>query len=97
MEAKIEAVTWEEVEGESPIGYLAETELLILKEKVSIYQMINWSKEMEEIISLKEIKEILNKYQDVISKGNHNIRNCELIEYAIKLTDDILITYRLRK
>ena len=39
MEAKMEVATWEEVEGESLVKYLAKVKLLIIEKKFSIYQM----------------------------------------------------------
>ena len=97
MELKMEAAEWEEVEGESPTGYLAETESIEMEEEFNIYQMTDWSEEVEETITQEEIDEIFNEFQDIVSKGNHDIGNCNLIEHAIKLTDDIPTTYRLRQ
>src|ERR1044072_3302846 len=85
MEVKIEVVEWEEVKGESPIEYLAKAEMLTMKEKFNINQMTYKSK--EENIIQKEIDKIINEYQDIISKGDHDIGNCKLIKHAIRLTD----------
>ena len=92
MELKMEAAKWEEVEGESPTGYLAETEPIEMDEEFNVYQMTDWSEEVEETITQEEIDEILNEFQDIVSKGDHNIGNCNLIEHAIRLTDDISTT-----
>ena len=39
MEAKMEAAEWEEVDEESPSGYLAEKELTTLEEEFNLNQM----------------------------------------------------------
>src|ERR1044071_5804250 len=49
------------------------------------------------VIKKEEIDEILNEYQNIVFKGDYDIGNCTLIEHAIRLTDDILITCRLRQ
>jgi len=53
------------------------------------------NEEKEEDMS-KEIEKLLNKYQDIVSKGDHDIRNCNIVEHAIRLTDNISTTCRLR-
>jgi len=37
----------------------------------------------------KAFKIILNKYNDIISQGSHDIGNCRTIKYAIRLLDKI--------
>ncbi len=37
------------------------------------------------------LKIILEEYDDVVSQGAHNIRNCRTIEHAIRLMDEILV------
>ena len=59
--------------------------------------MTDWSEEVEETITQEEVDEILNEFQDVVSKGDYDIGNCDLIEHAIRLTNDISTTCRLRK
>src|ERR1044071_3574760 len=59
--------------------------------------MTDWSEEVEETTTQEEIDEILNEFQDIVSKGDHDIGNCNLIEHAIRLTDDIPTTCRLRQ
>ena len=44
----------------------------------------------------EEIEELLREYQDIVSKGDHDIGNCNIVEHAIRLTDDIPTTCRLR-
>src|ERR1043166_8449595 len=68
-----------------------------MEEEFNICQMTDWSEEVEETITQEEIDEILNEFQDIISKGDHDIRNCNLIEHAIRLTDNIPTTCRLRQ
>ena len=62
MEAKIEPAKWEKVKGESPIGYLAETESNTIEEKFKIYQMTDWNEEAEKIVTQEEIEEIFNEF-----------------------------------
>src|ERR1044072_3387266 len=88
MEDKLGAAEWEEVEGESPTGYLAGTESIEIEEEFNVYQMTDWSEEVEETITQEEIDEILNEFQDIVSKGDHDIGNCNLIGHAIRLTDE---------
>ena len=97
MEDKMEVTEWEEIEEESPTGYLAETELIEMEKEFNIYQMTDWSEETEETTTQEEIDEILNEFQDIVSKGDHDIGNCNLIEHAIRLTGDIPTTCRLRQ
>src|ERR1043165_2886864 len=54
-------------------------------------------KDEEENIIQEKIDEILNEYQDIVFKENHDIGNCNLIEYAIRLIDDIPTICRLRQ
>ncbi len=54
-------------------------------QKAKLYKLID-----KEVINthVKEmLNEILNKYDDVISKEPHNIRNCKLVKYDIRLND----------
>src|ERR1044071_8958758 len=97
MKDKMGTAEWKEVKGESPIGYLAETKPTTVNEGFNVYQMIDWSEEVEENITQKEIDEILNEFQDIISKRDHDIGNCNLIEYAIRLTDNIPTICKLRQ
>ena len=39
----------------------------------------------------KTFKAILEKYDDVVSQGAHDIRNCWTIEYAIRLLNKTLV------
>ncbi len=54
-------------------------------QEVKLYELIS-----EEVIDI-HIKEMLDKilteYDDVISKGSHDIENCKLVKYNIRLND----------
>src|SRR6266542_7154952 len=54
-------------------------------QEAKLYELIG-----EEVIDthVKEMfDEILNEYDDVVSKGSYNIGNCKLIKYDIRLND----------
>ncbi len=40
------------------------------------------------------LDEILTKYDDIVSKGSHDIENCKLIKHNIRLNDKISIKYK---
>ena len=96
MEEKMEAAEWEKIEGESLTEYLAEIKPTTMDKEFNIYQVTDWSKEVKENISQEEIEEIFNEFQNIVFKRDHDIGNCNLIEHAIRLTDDIPTTCRLR-
>jgi len=55
-------------------------------QEAKLYELIN-----EEVIDtyIKEmLNEILNEYDDVVSKGSHDIGNCKLVKHDIRLTDE---------
>src|SRR6266545_3531530 len=55
-------------------------------QKAKLYELID-----EEIMDthIKEmLDEILNKYDDVVSKGPHNIGNCKIVKHDIRLNDE---------
>src|ERR1044072_1960888 len=83
METKMEAAQWEEIVGESPTGYLAEQE-----ENEAAYNFQIKEDEEEEKEMTEEIEELLREYQDIVLKGDHDIGNCDIVEHAIRLTDD---------
>src|ERR1044072_705826 len=86
IKIKMKSVTWEKVERELPTEYLIEIKPFTLDEKFHINPIVEGSdKEGEEIIQ-KEIEEILNEFQDIVFKEDHDIGNCNLIEHAIRLT-----------
>ena len=39
----------------------------------------------------KALKTILEEYDDIVSRGAHDIGNCRTIEYAIRLLDETLV------
>ena len=54
--------------------------------KAKLYKLIG-----EEIIDthVKEmLNEILNEYDDIVSKGSYDIRNYKLVKYNIRLNDE---------
>ncbi len=55
-------------------------------QKVKLYKLID-----EEVIDTyikKMLDKILNKYDNVVSKGTHDIGNCRLIKHDIRLNDE---------
>src|SRR6266545_7956732 len=55
-------------------------------QKAKLYELIG-----EEVMDthVKEmLDEILNKYDDVVSKGSHDIGNCKLVKHDIRLNDE---------
>ncbi len=40
------------------------------------------------------LKIILEEFDDVVSRGAHDIGNCQTIEYAIRLMDETLVVGR---
>ena len=78
--------------------YLGENSILEWMEndkynqEVKLYELIG-----EEVmnIHIKEmLDEILNEYDDVISKGSHDIGNCKLIKHDIRINDEKLIKHK---
>src|ERR1044071_5184609 len=93
MESKMEAAQWEEVMEETPTGYLAKQEW---EKEIYNYQVRGEEDEEKEKDMMEKIKELLREYQDIVSKGDYDIRNCNVVEHAIRLTDNIPTTCRLR-
>src|ERR1043165_1443392 len=93
MESKMEAAQWEEITGESPTAYLAEQEP---DESAYNFHIEGEEEEEEDDDIAKEVEELLREYQDIVSKGDHDIGNCDIVEHAIRLIDDIPTTCRLR-
>ncbi len=55
-------------------------------QEAKLYELIS-----EEVMNshVKEmLDEILVEYDDVISKGSHNIGNCKLVKHNIRLNDE---------
>jgi len=40
------------------------------------------------------LNEILNKYDDIVSKGSHDIENCKLVKHDIRLDDEKSIKHK---
>ncbi len=34
------------------------------------------------------LNKIFNKYDDIVSKGSHDIKNCKLVKHDIRLNDE---------
>ncbi len=58
-------------------------------QKAKLYKLIE--KEIIDTYVKKMLDEILNEYDDVVSKGSHDIRNCKLVKYNIRLNNERLI------
>jgi len=54
-------------------------------QKAKLYELIG--EEVMEIHVKEMLDEILNEYDDVVSKGSHDIGNCKLVKHDIRLTD----------
>ncbi len=55
-------------------------------QKAKLYKLIG-----EEVMNtyVKEmLDEILNDYDDIVSKGSHDIENCTLVKHDIRLNDE---------
>ena len=44
----------------------------------------------------KEVQQILNEFDEIVSKGSHNIRNCLTIEHTIRLMMDVSVVGKMR-
>ncbi len=61
-------------------------------QKAKLYELIG-----EEIMDThvkKILNEILNEYDNVIFKGSHNIKNCKLVKYNIRLNNERFIKHK---
>ncbi len=61
-------------------------------QKAKLYELIG--KEVIDTHVKEMLDEILNKYDDVTSKGFHNIENCKLVKYDIRLNDERFIKHK---
>ncbi len=43
----------------------------------------------------KEVQQILNEFDEIVSKGSHDIRNCLIIKHVIKLTTDVPVVEKM--
>ncbi len=55
-------------------------------QKAKLYELI--SKEVIDTHVKEMLDEILNEYDDVVSKGSHDIGNCKLVKHDIRLNDE---------
>ena len=55
-------------------------------QEAKLYKLI--SKEVMNIYVKEMLDEILTEYDDVVSKGSHDIENCKLIKHDIRLNDE---------
>src|SRR6266540_5235688 len=61
-------------------------------QKVKLYELI--SEEVMDTHVKKMLDEILTEYDDVVSKGFHDIGNCMLVKYDIRLNDERPIKWK---
>ena len=54
-------------------------------QETKLYELIG--KEVMDTHVKEMLVEILNEYDDVVSKGSHNIGNCKLVKHDIRLND----------
>src|SRR6266498_5937618 len=80
------------VEEENPATYLTHTwqwdlmqDILHLEEERDylLYEIMD--------IYPEEVQKILYEYDDIVSKGTHNIRNCTSVEHAIRLVNEVSV------
>src|SRR6266498_1570090 len=55
-------------------------------QEAKLYELIG--KEVMDIHIKKMLDEILNEYDNVVSKGSHDIGNCKLVKHNIRLNDE---------
>ncbi len=55
-------------------------------QETKLYELIG--EEVMDTHVKKMLDEILNEYDDVVSKGPYDIGNCKLVKYDIRLTDE---------
>ncbi len=55
-------------------------------QEAKLYKLI--SEEVMNIHVKEMLDEILNEYDDMVSKGPHDIRNCKLVKHNIRLNDE---------
>ena len=54
-------------------------------DRIATSQMINLNHIIGETAYIKEVEELLIQYDEIISKGPHDIGNCTMVEHAIHL------------
>ena len=55
-------------------------------QEAKLYELIG--KEVMDTYVKKMLDEILTEYDDVVSKGPHDIENCKLVKHDIRLNDE---------
>ena len=55
-------------------------------QEAKLYELIG--EEVMDIHVKEMLDEILTEYDDVVSKGSHDIENCKLIKHNIRLNDE---------
>ncbi len=55
-------------------------------QEAKLYELID--EEVMDTYVKEMLDEILTKYDDVVSKGPHNIGNCKLVKHDIRLNDE---------
>ena len=61
-------------------------------QEAKLYELIG--EEVMDIHVKKMLDEILNEYDDVVSKGPHDIGNCKLVKHDIRLNDERPIKWK---
>ncbi len=61
-------------------------------QEAKLYELID--KEVIDTHVKKMLDEILTEYNDVVSKGSHDIGNCKLVKHDIRLNDERLIKWK---
>ena len=53
--------------------------------RIATSQLINLNYIIRKTTYIKEVKELLIQYDEIISKGSHDIGNCTIVEHVIHL------------
>ncbi len=61
-------------------------------QEAKLYELIG--KEVMNTHIKKMLDEILTEYDDVVSKGSHDIGNCKLVKHDIRLNDERPIKWK---
>jgi len=88
----VEELLEEEMNPALYLTYLREDSMLKWMEndkynqEARLYELI--SKEVIDAHIKKMLNKILNEYDNIVSKGPHDIRNCKLVKHDIRLNDE---------
>jgi len=55
-------------------------------QEAKLYELIG--EEVMNIYVKEMLDEILNEYDDIVSKGSYDIKNCKLVKHNIRLNDE---------